>query len=119
MVTGAEEPPDTVAHVESPRRYVELLAVPLPSRAVPIVPELILAALVVSVVALVAKPVTADEEIEAAVVSTPDVVVTTICPDVDPMAPAFVMLPWTWLSGVRESDSRESLPTHAVALVVP
>ena len=41
----------------------------------------------------VGKPDTAVEAIVAAVVKTPFVVVTTICPLVDPIAPALVMFP--------------------------
>lgn len=44
-------------------------------------------------VATAARPLTADAEIVAVVVRTPLVVVTTIRPLVDPMAPAFVMFP--------------------------
>jgi hypothetical protein len=44
-------------------------------------------------VATAARPLTADAEIDAAVVRTPLVVVTTIWPLVDPIAPAFVRLP--------------------------
>jgi hypothetical protein len=74
---------------------------------------------VVSVVADAARPDTCPEEIVAAVVRTPLVVVTTICPLVEPIAPAFVILPWTWLVGVLASDSRESFPWQAVPAVVP
>jgi hypothetical protein len=44
-------------------------------------------------VASVPRPLTCELLMEAAVVSTPLVVVTTICPLVEPIAPALVMLP--------------------------
>jgi hypothetical protein len=61
------------------------------------VPLEMLLALVVSVVADAASPDTALEAIVDAVVSRPDVVVTTIWPAVEPIFPSFVTLPWTWL----------------------
>jgi hypothetical protein len=67
----------------------------------------------------VGSPVTCEDAIEAAVVSTPLVVVTTIWPLAEPMAPAFVMLPWACAVGVLESESLLSSPWHAVPLVVP
>ena len=96
-----------------------LLAVPLPNLAVAIVPEVIwlagrlgtratasvpllmFPAFVVSVVADAANPLTAPAAIVAAVVRTPPVVVTTIWPLVEPMAPALVMLPWAWAEGAN------------------
>jgi hypothetical protein len=51
-------------------------------------------AFVASVVAEAARPETELEEIVAAVVRTPPVVVTTTCPEVDPIAPAVEMFPW-------------------------
>jgi hypothetical protein len=83
----------TGANVESPRRKVVLFAVPLPSLAAATVPLLMFPALVVSVVADAARPLTCELLIVAAVVRTPPVVVTTICPLVAPMAPALVRLP--------------------------
>jgi hypothetical protein len=45
-------------------------------------------------VARVPRPVICEVDIDAAVVNAPAVVVTTISPLVEPIAPAFVMLPW-------------------------
>jgi hypothetical protein len=70
-------------------------------------------------VATEASPVTCDDAIEAAVVSTPLVVVTTIWPVVEPMAPAFVMLPWVWVAGVLVSLNLASSPRQAEVLLDP
>ena len=51
--------------------------------------------------------------------STPDAPVMIGSPEVEPIAPALLMLPCVWLSGVRASLNRLSLPSQNVLAVVP